>query len=287
MNSLIQNNMRKKISILGCGWLGTALGLYLFSRGWAVKGSSASQGGLNRLETTGIDTFYLKVEPDSLEMDYMNFFNTDVLVISLPPQRRENITEVFPRQIDQVIQYIRRFNIPKVVFISSTSVYKNINGTVREGDEGSPDKPVGYALLEAETKLLGLEGVNTAIVRFGGLIGIDRNLSRNLANKQNVAAGAPMNLIHRNDCVRIISEIILQEVWGEVFNACCPEHPTKQEYYTKAAEISNVPLPGFTNGTGNFKIVNSDKLIRQLGYTFEYPTPMDYLKELEEWHPHI
>jgi nucleoside-diphosphate-sugar epimerase len=279
--------MGKKISILGCGWLGTALGSYLFARGWGVKGSSATQGGLNRLETTGIDAFYLKVEPHSLEMDYMNFFNTDVLVISLPPQRRENITEVFPRQIDQVIQYIRRFNIPKVVFISSTSVYRNINGTVREGDEGFPDKPVGYALLEAENKLLGLNGVDTAILRFGGLIGIDRNPARNLANRQNVSAGAPMNLIHRNDCVKIITEIIVQEVWGEVFNACCPDHPTKLEYYTKASEISNIPLPGFTNGTGNYKIVNSDKLISQLGYTFEYPTPMNYLKELEEWHPHI
>ena len=76
-------------------------------------------------------------------------------------------------------------------------------------------------------------------------------------------------------------------MWGEVFNACCPDHPTKQEFYTKAAEISNIPLPGFTNGSGNFKIVNSDKLIGQLGYTFEYPTPMNYLKELEAWDPRI
>jgi hypothetical protein len=85
----------------------------------------------------------------------MNFFNTDVLVISLPPQRTENIRELFPRQIDQIIKYIRRLSIPAVVFISSTSVYGNTNGTVREGDEGFPDKPVGYALLEAEINFLG------------------------------------------------------------------------------------------------------------------------------------
>lgn len=279
--------MRKKISILGCGWLGTALGSYLTARGWEVRGSSASQGGLTRLENTGIETYFLKVEPDSLEMDYMNFFNTDVLVISLPPQRKENIRELFPRQIDQVIYYIRKLSIPRVVFISSTSVYRNTNGTVREGDEGFPDKPVGYALLEAENKLLGLNGVNTTVVRFGGLIGNGRNPAWYLSNKQNVPAGAPVNLIHRNDCIKIISEIIGQEMWGEVFNACCPDHPTKQEFYTKAAEISNIPLPGFTNGSGNFKIVNSDKLIGQLGYTFEYPTPMNYLKELEAWDPRI
>jgi nucleoside-diphosphate-sugar epimerase len=275
--------MRKRISILGCGWLGTALGVYQAARGWGVKGSSASQEGCNRLETTGIDTYYLNIEPDSVDLDYMNFFNTDVLVISLPPQRTENIRELFPRQIDQIIKYIRRLSIPAVVFISSTSVYGNTNGTVREGDEGFPDKPVGYALLEAEHKLLGLNEVNTAVVRFGGLIGADRNPARFFSGKHNVPGKAPVNLIHRNDCVKIISEIIVQERWREVFNACCPDHPTKQEFYTKAAKIRNVSPPAFTNDSGNYKIVNCDKLIAQLDYTFEYPNPMDYLKEEEEW----
>lgn len=275
--------MRKRISILGCGWLGTALGLSLLAKGWGVKGSAASQEGCNRLETTGIDTYYLEVKPDSIAVDYLNFFNTDVLVISLPPQRRENIRDLFPLQIDQVIQYIHRMNISKVVFISSTSVYRNTNGTVREGDEGFPDKPVGYALLEAENKLLGLNGVNTAIVRFGGLIGADRYPARFFDRKQNVPAGAPVNLIHRNDCIKIISEIIVQEKWGEVFNACCPDHPTKEEFYTRAAKIQNVPPPGFTKDAGNYKIVSCEKLISQLGYTFEYPNLMDYLKEQEEW----
>lgn len=275
--------MRKRISILGCGWLGASLGLYLSAKGWRVKGSTASQEGCIRLENTGIDTYYIKVEPDSVEMDYMNFFNTDVLVISIPPQRKENITELFPRQIDQVIKYIHKLNIPRVVFISSTSVYRNTNGIVREGNEGHPNKPVGYALLEAENKLLSLKGVGTTVVRFGGLIGADRNPARYMSNKQNVPADAPVNLIHRNDCVRIISEIIVQEKWGEVFNACSPDHPTKQEFYTKAAQIRNISPPQFTSGTGEYKIVSSEKLIGQLGYSFEYPNLMNYLKELEEW----
>lgn len=279
--------MRKKISILGCGWLGTALGAHLSNQGWVVKGSSASQDGLNRLETTGIDTYYIKVGPDSVEVDYMNFFNTDVLIISLPPQRKDNIREIYPLQIDQIISYIRNLNIPKVVFISSTSVYRNNNDTVREDDAGLPDKPVGYALLEAENKLLSLSGVKTTVVRFGGLIGMNRNPAQYLAGKQNVPADAPVNLIHRKDCVKIISEIIIQDKWGEIYNACSPEHPTKQEFYTKAAQVGNVSPPGFINSAGSFKIVNSDKLIRHLNYTFEYPTLMNYLKELEEWDPHI
>jgi len=279
--------MRKKISILGCGWLGTALGSHFSSNGWIVKGSSASQNGLNQLEKRGIDPYYIKVKPDTIEVDYMNFFNADVLVISLPPQRSDNVREVFPRQIEQITGHIRKMEVPRVLFISSTSVYKNSNTTVLERDAGNPDKPVGYALLDAENILLGLNGINTSVVRFGGLIGSNRNPAKYLAHKKDVPADAPVNLIHRKDCVKILSEIIGQEKWGEVFNACSPQHPTKREFYSKAAQISNLPVPGFTNDTGNYKIVNSEKLIQQLGYNFYYPNPMNYLKELEEWDPRI
>ncbi len=70
---------------------------------------------------------------------------------------------------------------------------------------------------------------------------------------------------------------------GEIFNASSPEHPTKRGFYTKAAKISEVAAPGFTNEPENFKVVNSDKLIEALDYKFAYNSPMDYLKELEEW----
>ena len=241
--------MRKTISILGCGWLGTALGAHYTSSGWIVKGSSASQDGINFLEKKGIDTYYIKVNPDSVEVDYMNFFNTDVMVISLPPQRLSNIQEIYPKQINQVIGYIRKMQVPKVVFISSTSVYRNNNSTVQESDAGNPDKPVGNALLEAEQLLLDMNGINTTVIRFGGLIGSNRNPAQYLANKKDVPADAPVNLIHRKDCVNIISEIIQQDKWGKVYNACSPQHPTKKEFYTKAAQISNLPIPGFTIDT--------------------------------------
>lgn len=279
--------MRRKLSILGCGWLGTALGLYLTSKGWLVKGSSASQDGLNRLETTGIDTYYIKVDSGSIDIDYMNFFNTDVLVIALPPKRTDNIRDLYPQQIDQIIRFIRMLNIPRVIFISSTSVYRNTNNLVREPDAGVPDKPVGYALLDAENKLLELEGVQTSVIRFGGLIGANRNPARYLSGKQNVPAEAPVNLIHRKDCVKIIDRLIERDVWGEVFNACSPHHPTKLEFYSKAAEVCNLPPPEFIEGTGSYKIVNSDKLIGKLDYAFEYPNLLNYLKELEEWDPLI
>jgi nucleoside-diphosphate-sugar epimerase len=275
--------MRTIISILGCGWLGTELGINLLSKGYIVKGSTVTNSRYNELEFTGIMPFYIRIDPDSVVIDYFNFFNTDVLVIAIPPRRVENITNVFPEQIKKIIELIRQMKIKKVLFVSSTSVYESINSEVTEGNEGAPEKPGGRAILQAEKILLAEKEFRTTIVRFGGLIGANRNPGRFLAGKKNVPAGTPVNLIHRDDCVSILSQIIEKDIWGEVFNACSPEHPTKKEFYTKAAEVSDLPVPEFSDIQENYKIINSDKLVRRLDYTFKYPSPMVYLKELQEW----
>lgn len=275
--------MRTTISILGCGWLGTALGINLLQKGYIVKGSTGTNNRYNELEFTGIQPFYIRIEPDSIDIDYFSFFNTDVLVIAIPPKRVENITDVFPGQIKKIIELIRQMKIPKVLFVSSTSVYEPVNREVREGDEGNPEKPGGRAILEAEKMLLAESGFQTTVVRFGGLIGANRNPARFLAGKKNVPSDTPVNLIHRDDCVGILSQIVEKDIWGEIFNACSPEHPTKKEFYTKAAEVSDLPPPEFSDLKEEYKIINSDKLVQKLGYTFKYPSPMDYLKELQEW----
>lgn len=117
--------MSKTISILGCGWLGTALGKSLLRKGWDVKGSTTSTQTYNDLEMTGISTFYVKVQPQDIRIDYNSFFNTDVLMVSFPPSRTSCVEESFPQKIAQVIKKIREIGIKKVLFISSTSVYES------------------------------------------------------------------------------------------------------------------------------------------------------------------
>jgi len=275
--------MNKTISILGCGWLGTALGKSLLRKGIKVKGSTGSIQSQNVLETTGINTFYIQVNSKSLEIDYNSFFNTDVLMISFPPTRSESVEESYPKKIEQVIRKIEEMKVKKVVFISSTSVYEEANKEVKEGNEGNPEKLVGKALLRAENLFRESKKFQTTILRFGGLIGANRNPARFLSGKKNVSSQQPVNLIHLHDCVDIIGQIIEKNIWGETFNAVSPKHPTKEEFYTKAARVSELPAPVFASDEKKYKIINSDKLIRTLDYTFYYPSPMDYLREIEEW----
>ena len=121
--------------------------------------------------------------------------------------------------------------------------------------------------------------LNVTILRFSGLVGGDRKAGRFLAGKKNVPNGTrPVNLIHRKDCIRIIFEILRQERWQEVFNAAADGHPSRQEFYIHQALKLNLQPPSFATPDEKLegKIISNVKLKEMLGYTFQYPDPMEF-----------
>lgn len=271
---------KRTVSILGCGWLGVPLGRFLADRGFMVKGSVTNVDKFDSLKTAGILPFRVMIDESGIETDNTSFFETDVLIISIPPRRIEGIERIFPAQIAQLIPVILKYEIRKVIFISSTSVYPENRQKAKETDVLSPDKASGKALVVAENLLRNLIDFETTIIRFGGLIGADRNPARFLLKSGVPVANVPVNLIHQDDCIGIIAAIINQELWGETLNACCPEHPMKRDFYGKAAEISGLPLPDISDVDEDYKIVDSSKLKRLLKYKFKYKSPLDYLESL-------
>jgi nucleoside-diphosphate-sugar epimerase len=273
--------MTKIVSILGCGWLGTPLGVHLRRAGYTVKGSVTSVEKFDLLRHSGIKPTQLVVTESALKISDPEFFDTDVLIISIPPRRIEGIERIFPAQIDQIINSVLNYKIEKVIFISSTSVYPEIKQLARETDQFSPDKESGTALLRAENLLKNVSDFKTTIIRFGGLIGADRNPARFLQKSGTPIANVPVNLIHLDDCIGIIAAVLERDYWNEILNACCPEHPLKREFYGEAAKISGLPIPQFSDDDSNFKIVDSSKLIQQLNYNFKYRSPSDYILSLK------
>ncbi len=268
----------RTVSILGVGWLGMPLAKKLISNGYKVKGSVTSSSKMELLQHAAIWPYRLVLTEDELELDDPGFFDADVLIVSIPPRRRPDVELVFPAQIRQLIKHLETVSLTKVIFISSTSVYPESGRIARETDVLLPDKPSGRALLEVENELRLNRNFETTMVRFGGLIGADRNPARFLSRKTEAIDGSkPVNLIHQDDCISILMEIIRQNVWGETFNACCPEHPSRKEFYLKASELSGLQAPRFTDQAEPFKIVDSSKLIKCLDYQFKYPSPMSYL----------
>jgi nucleoside-diphosphate-sugar epimerase len=265
-----------KISILGCGWLGLPLAKRLIEKGNSVNGSTTSENKLSILKDAGINPFLVTLESESISESINTFLaESEILIIDIPPKLRavnpDSEKKVFVEKIKNLIPFIEKSIIKKVLFVSSTSVYGDENDLITEEITSNPETESGKQLLLAEEMLQKNQNFETTILRFGGLIGVDRHPVTSLSGKENLAnADAPVNLIHQKDCISIIEEIINQSKWNDVFNAVAPFHPTREDYYTQKAVEQKLPLPQFSTEKSNIKkVVLSTKIETVLHYKFK------------------
>jgi len=273
------------VSILGCGWLGRPLARRLVDRDIHVRGSTTTPEKVEALRADGIDPYLLILDPDLSGQNINSFFSSPILVLNVPPPRgASDGQEQHRRQIDAVRAAATEGNVEWILFASSTGVYPNVERTVTEADQppGQPDalpgsrRSTGRAVLAAEAQLMGDPAFATTIVRFGGLYGDDRHPGRFLAGRTNVSRPeAPVNLIHRDDCVALLLTLLEQDVRADVFNACADAHPARCAVYTRAAEVLGLDPPTFDDtDTTTGKVVDNQKVKARTGYQFRHPDPL-------------
>jgi nucleoside-diphosphate-sugar epimerase len=264
-----------QISILGCGWLGLPLAKAFLKKGFLVKGSTTSIEKISILQSAGIAPFIIRLEEEKISASITDFLaGSQILIVNIPPKLRGNSTENFVAKIATLIPFIEKATIEKVLFVSSTSVYGEDNELVTDETPLNPDTEGGRQLVIVESLLQKNSCFETTILRFGGLIGEDRNPVRFLSGRENVEnPDAPINLIHQEDCIGIIEKIIELDSWNKTYNAVAPFHPTRKEYYTQKAIDLNLALPKFAgSNTIVGKTILNDKLIKSLHYSFLKPT---------------
>lgn len=273
-----KNNLNT-VSILGCGWLGLPLARRLIKHGLSVKGSTSTLEKISLLESEGIAPFFISINDNQIEGNIGEFLQSEILVINIPPKRKPDIVEYYTRQLDLLIAQIEMSSVKKVIFVSTTSVYQNNNGTVTEDTRPQPEKPSGIVTLDVENKLRSNPSFQTTLIRFAGLMGPDRHPGRFLAGKTNLpGANDPVNLIHLEDCIEIIQRVIEKGAWGEVFNGCADGHPAKKEFYTKAAIAQGLVPPEFSSeASSGFKIVDGSKVKLSLHYQYQFADPLKFV----------
>jgi nucleoside-diphosphate-sugar epimerase len=255
----------KKVSILGCGWLGLPLGKSLVMSGYAVAGSTTRSEKLISIQEMGMRAFIIDLQngkPDS------QFFNTDTLIVTIPPGSADK-PENYLDYLDTIKAASKKGAVKNTLYISSSSVYPELCRDVNEEDASETALTrSGISLLQAENKLK--SDVNT-ILRFSGLIGPDRHPGKWFGGKRGLkGAKNPVNMIHLEDCIGVIKTILAGNHWGDVFNACAPEHPTKKEYYQRMAQSFGSPPPEYSeDDETKWKIVSSRHLVEKTGYQFK------------------
>jgi nucleoside-diphosphate-sugar epimerase len=260
-----------QISILGCGWLGLPLAKAFIANGFSVKGSTTSESKLTILEKLEIQPFLISLSEDKPIGDFADFLkNSSILIIDIPAKLRGTEKENFVSKIKNVIPFIEKSTVKNVLFVSSTSVYGESNGKITEETIPKPDTESGKQLLEAESLLQNNNNFKTTILRFGGLIGEDRNPTKFMAGKVNIEnPETPINFIHQEDCIGIILKIIATNSWNEIYDGVTPFHPTRETYYTQKAIELGLSLPEFDHSKPSVKKqILSDKVESVLGYNF-------------------
>jgi nucleoside-diphosphate-sugar epimerase len=261
-----------QISILGCGWLGLPLAEKLIVEGFSVKGSTTSPEKIMVLENLKIKPFLLRLNTEEIEGDMNGFLDgSQILIIDIPPKIKVDGMGNFIAKMQNLIRFVENSKIRKVLFVSSTSVYGDNEGPVTEVTIPNPETESGRQLMLTEKLLRDNISFETTILRFGGLIGEDRHPVKHLAGKTNLQnPQMPVNLIHKEDCIGIISKIIEKESWGEIFNGVAPFHPSKAAYYTQKASKMNLPLPQFSkDNSSTGKVIGSGKVEKKLDYSFK------------------
>ncbi|SHI92188.1 Rossmann-fold NAD(P)-binding domain-containing protein [Flavobacterium haoranii] len=265
--------MNKKISILGCGWLGLPLAQQFVTKGYEVKGSTTSISKHHELKEQNIQPYIVELHENEVYGDFDQFLEgSELLVINFPPKLNGESPESLVKKIKKCLPFIEKSTVKKVIFVSSTAVFPDSfpMKTIYEDTPPQPNDERGKQLLESENRLRYNTHFETTILRFGGLIGEERHPINFIAGKKNIDnPEAPVNLIHQQDCINLIFHIIDHNLWGKALNATYPKHPKRNEYYTEKAATLGLEIPEFkTNTISKGKYISCKYLREKYGFEF-------------------
>ncbi len=206
----------KKISIIGCGWLGKPLSLELSKE--------------------------YKVECFSRELtsDNSPFWQNDIIIIAI------NTKDNYLQTLQKIASLSKKE--ATLIILSSISVYREFDCTVDESAKITKSS----LQKEAEELLLSLEP-DALILRLGGLMGDDRVAGKWKNNS--LFSDGFVNYIHKDDVINIIKTVIQQDKKSDILNLVAPNHPTRAEIHKKNSEKFGFEMGAF-EGFTNRKVIS-------------------------------
>lgn len=268
----------KKVAIVGLGWLGMPLAMSLAAKGWQVIGSKTTQDGVDAARMSGIESYPLRLEPELIcETDDLDaLMDVDALVVTLPARRSGPGEDFYLQAMQELVDSALAHRIPRILFTSSTSVYGDVQGTVKEHMARNPVTASGRVLKELEDWLHNLPGTSVDILRLAGLVGPGRHPGRFFAGKMAPDGEQGVNLVHLEDVIAAITLLLQAPKGGHIYNICAPAHPARNVFYPQMARLLGMEPPKFREGPekGRGKIIDGSRICNELGFEYLYPDPL-------------
>lgn len=277
----------KRVLIVGCGYVGLALGRRLVAAGHRVFGMRRSSEGLAAVVAAGIEPVRGDVTQPTFPQNLPGPFDWVVNVASSSRGGAADYREVYLRGNRNLVDTFAGTGLERLVYTSSTSVYGQADGAiVTEDSPAEPQEETGRVLLEAEQVLLEAfrsTRFPSVILRASGIYGPGRGyLFRQFVQgeaRQTGDGSRCLNMIHREDLAGAIHHCLEHGPDGAVLNATddCPA--TELEFFTWLAGQLGRPLPppadastlvARKRGFSSKRVAN--RRVRELGWTPIYPT---------------
>lgn len=281
--------------IVGCGYVGLALGAELVRQGHAVWGLRRNQAGEPTLREQGIQPLFADLTRPGALVGVRPDFDWVVHSMSASDSSTEAYRATYVEATRHLLAWLAPKPPAKLVYTSSTGVYgQNDGSTVTESSPTEPAAETGRVLLEAERLLLEAARQNrcpAVILRVAGIYGPGRGywLRQFLSGEARLEGDGQrlLNMVHRDDVAGAIIAALERGEPGEIYNVADNEPVTQCEVFTWLSERLNRPLPPAAQaaprkrGVTNKRIAN-ERLRTELRYRFKYPTFREgYAAELE------
>ena len=219
----------KKIAIIGCGYVGTALASYWErSKGYRVTATTTRQERVKELELVASQVVVMKGK-DSQTIEAL-LHGRDTVILSIAPiSNRQVDAEVYretyiPTAQNLVAALLKNSSVKQVFYLSTCSVYGNKQGNwVDETSPVDTGSEYNQVLSETEQLLLnsGKENTKITILRLGGIYGPKRELTKRLAKfaGQTISGSSQTftNWVHIDDIVAAI-DFLYQTRLGGIYN---------------------------------------------------------------------
>ena len=252
----------KKFTILGAGWLGFELAKELKNK-YEVIVSVRNDQKMFEYKNLGFVSYILN-EKDFSSLDKL--LDTDYLFINYPPSKFDNYLSF----LKKIYSHDKIKTIEKIVFISSTSIYPNSEGTF---DESSfIETPSNKIVFDTESLVLNKTHI---IFRASGLFGGNRIAGKRLANKIVDFPNTKINFVHRNDVIGATTFAIENNLNG-IFNLASKQHPTKKELYSFNAQRYNFEKPLFIDNSESIERIIDGSKIEEFGFKYKYSDAFNF-----------
>lgn len=240
-----------RVLIVGCGYVGMALGRELVEQGHEVFGLRRSLRTASALAAAGIHPVIADVtRPDALR-HLPGPFDWVVNTVSSGHGGLEEYRASYLEGTRQLLRWFEAQPPKRFVYTSSTGVYGQNDGSlVTESSPAVPITPTAQVLRETEALLLEAHanrGFPAIVLRVAGIYGPERIffVRQILSGEARLSGdgGRILNMIHRDDVTGAIGAALERGRPGNIYIVTDDEPVTQRELFAWLAAKLGCPLP--------------------------------------------